>query len=340
MKKITLFFVVALISGALFAENFKIKGTVTDLQTGTVRLKILQNDGTLKLDSTLLNKGKFEFSGKVEGACPAIVSVQQNPTGAVFYLENSTIELSMKSVAEKSANPYSVKITGSKSNDAYVKFTADCDTAKKKLECYYELVKENPTSIYAPFIIVQYRLINAMKYEQLKPVMDAMGNEAKNTYAYKVDLEGKLKDMERVIVGKKAPALEFPDSNGNKQNFTQLLEKNNYVLIDFWASWCGPCRKENPNVVAAYKAYHDKGFDVFGVSFDKDKARWLKAVNDDKLEWTQVMDLNGMISSRLYAISGIPSNALIDKNGIIVARDIKGEDLHTKLKELLGEPKE
>jgi thiol-disulfide isomerase/thioredoxin len=116
------------------------------------------------------------------------------------------------------------------------------------------------------------------------------------------------------------------------------LLNGNYVLVDFWASWCSPCRAENPNVVAAWKKYSDKGFDVVGVSFDKEYDSWIKAIKDDNLEWAHVSDLKywNSAAGKLYGIKSIPQNILIDPLGIIIAKNLRGEDLHTELEELLG----
>ena len=112
-----------------------------------------------------------------------------------------------------------------------------------------------------------------------------------------------------------------------------------YVLVDFWASWCGPCRAENPNVVEAYNKYHDKGFNVFGVSFDKDHDKWVEAIAKDNLTWPHVSDLKywSCEAGKLYGVQSIPHNLLLDKDGIIIAKNLRGEDLQNKLAELLAD---
>jgi thiol-disulfide isomerase/thioredoxin len=110
------------------------------------------------------------------------------------------------------------------------------------------------------------------------------------------------------------------------------------MLIDFWAGWCGPCRQENPNVVRVWQAYNKKGFDVFGVSLDRNADEWTKAIENDKLTWTQVSDLKywDCAPAKMYAVRSIPANFLLDENGVIVAHNLRGAALEEKVKELLG----
>ena len=126
---------------------------------------------------------------------------------------------------------------------------------------------------------------------------------------------------------------------GDKNFDTEVLNAKEPVLVDFWAAWCGPCRAENPNLVAVYNDFHDKGFDVLGVSLDNNKEAWLKAIEDDKLDWTQVSDLGYWDNevSNLYAVRSIPANFLLDADGKIIAKGLRGEKLREKISELLAE---
>ena len=136
-----------------------------------------------------------------------------------------------------------------------------------------------------------------------------------------------VEKQERVQAGQ--PIIDFTqnDPDGNPITLSEIAQ-GKLLLVDFWASWCPDCRKENPNVVAAYQKYHEQGFDVLGVSFDTNKEAWLAAIEKDGLTWTQVSDLQGWnnAAGTLYAISFIPQNALI-KDGVIVARNLEGEEL-------------
>ena len=147
-------------------------------------------------------------------------------------------------------------------------------------------------------------------------------------------LKARMDEMRALSVGQVAPEISLPDPDGNPVNLSDL--RGNYVLIDFWAAWCRPCREENPNVVRLYNQYHDKGFEVFGVSLDRTHDAWVKAIADDGLTWTHVSDLKYFNSeaAAIYQINAIPATYLLDPEGKIIAKDLRGPSLENKLREL------
>jgi len=145
--------------------------------------------------------------------------------------------------------------------------------------------------------------------------------------------------LKRTSVGQMYVPFSMPDSAGMMIPVADLVGSN-YLLVDFWASWCAPCREENPNLVRLYNNYHERGFEIFGVSFDSNRERWLGAIQDDSLTWNHVSDLKGWENSagKLYGIRSIPANVLLDTTGVIIAKNLRGDDLKMKLEELFPEP--
>ena len=139
----------------------------------------------------------------------------------------------------------------------------------------------------------------------------------------------------QVKIGQMAPEISLPDTKGNTINLSSL--KGKVVMIDFWASWCGPCRRANPSVVRLYEKYKDKGLEVYGVSIDSKKNDWIKAIQHDKITYTQVNDDGGWQSSvaAKYSVEAIPATFLLNKTGVIIAIDLEGKNLENKIKELL-----
>jgi peroxiredoxin len=158
-----------------------------------------------------------------------------------------------------------------------------------------------------------------------------------NVSQYKTYLEQKLAKEKGspAAIGKEAPEFVLPDAAGKMIRLSSF--KGKYLLLDFWASWCGPCRQESPNVVKAYNKYKGKNFDILSVSLDDNKDKWLNAIQKDGLTWTHVSDLHAWESSvvRLYGVEGIPATFLLDPKGVVVARDLRGHELEEKLEELL-----
>jgi peroxiredoxin len=145
-----------------------------------------------------------------------------------------------------------------------------------------------------------------------------------------------VNSLRKIAIGQPAPEIALPNPDGQIVKLSSM--KGKYVLVDFWAKWCGPCRQENPNVVRAYNKYKDKGFTVFGVSLDRSREDWLKAIKEDGLTWTHVSDLKYWQSeaAKTYNITGIPFSVLLDPNGVIIAKNLRGAALDAKLEEIFS----
>ena len=191
-----------------------------------------------------------------------------------------------------------------------------------------DYIKAHPESFVSHYILDQ----NKQDYplDQLKEMVAAFTTES----IYKADLYDYIAKQERLEVGQLFIDFTLMTKDSTEVVLSEMIAQNKLTLIDFWASWCGPCRKENPVVKAAYEQFHALGFDVIGISVDQDEAAWLKAVADDQLPWTQVRDTEHKVSED-YLIYYIPSNFLFDQDGNMVAKGLRGDDLTAKLEELL-----
>ncbi|MBR1514330.1 MAG: AhpC/TSA family protein [Bacteroidales bacterium] len=191
-----------------------------------------------------------------------------------------------------------------------------------------DYIKSHPESFVTHYILDQVK--QDYPLDQLKELMAGFSTES----IYSKDLNKYIADQERLEIGQ--PFIDFTLQTKDDENVTlsEVIGKNKLTLVDFWASWCGPCRHENPVVKAAYEKYHELGFEVVGVSVDQDGDAWLQAVEEDQLPWMQVRDTENKVSQD-YLIYYIPSNFLFDQNGTMVAKGLRGEDLEAKLAELL-----
>ncbi len=343
-------------------DGYTLNGTISGADTGWVLLIKRDEGKMITADSAQLKEGKFVFLGKVELPEMYYLKLKDTDDAFSFFIENSTIALKIyadsidKSVA-----------TGSVTHDLYLTYLKEETASEKKMEALYEnfmkaretkdtvamktlsdamdaeqnalpvfikaFALKNGKSVVAPYLVLGNAW--AFSLDDIKAVNKAMDPSIANSNYVK-----KLIEREAILnsVQPGQPAIEFTmnDTTGKPVSLSSF--KGKVVLVDFWASWCGPCRAENPNVLAAYNKYSNKGFAVLGVSLDDDKAKWLAAIAKDGLTWTHVSDLTRWknAAAKQYGVQSIPANFLIDKEGKILASDLRGENLMKKIEEVLA----
>ncbi|MCY1500860.1 Thiol-disulfide oxidoreductase ResA [compost metagenome] len=197
---------------------------------------------------------------------------------------------------------------------------------------YIEYVATHPHSIIAANVLKIYS--STWGKEKTQELYEKLSAEIKSS-AYGRDINDYLSLAQDIRVGGRFADFEQADTEGKTIKLSAIKAK--YILLEFWGSWCGPCRAENPNLVKTYQMYRHKGFEILGVAADDNKTQWLQAVKQDKLPWPNVCDLKGDQNKAvlIYGINAFPTNFLIDENGVIIAKNLRGEALQKKLAELL-----
>lgn len=304
------------------AKPLQISGTIKGAEISKVYLEQYDNKVFRTIDSAFVNNGAFKFTTAVP--LPELYGIR--PAGYEYplqvFLESEPIEIKVD--ASEGRIHYEVK--GSQAQERFERFRKRQRNLTAK-----EFIEEDPGSIVSAYVLFRNYSYDLSPAE-IKAHLNLLSPSLNKTQYVRILKELAAK-QEAVLPGNKVIDFVSTDPNGDKIRFSDHLGKG-YVLLDFWAAWCPPCRKENPNIVALYRKYRDKGFSVFGVSLDKKKENWLKAIEDDQLEWAQASDLAfwDTEAAALYGVRFIPSNLLIDPSGVIVARNIKGDELEATLK--------
>lgn len=375
MKKlvIALFVFASFVSNAQEAKDFTVNGTLQNIALPVNKVFYsYRADGVTVRDSIVVADGKYSFSGKT--AEPLMVTifvrykndVDGKPIKMFQPRDYASVFVTPGNVQVSSVDSFSnIKVKGSKAHEAYLALTektkpvndkmqaaskdysaaykAKDSAAMKTLDATFDALDAEMKGVYKAYLaannnspIAMYALGQMAGWdinpEVVEPIYNGLSDAARatpsgNAFAVKIET------AKKTSVG--AMAMDFTQNDTLDVPVSLSSFKGKYVLIDFWASWCGPCRQENPNVVKAFQAYNAKGFTVLGVSLDQPgaKDKWIKAIHDDKLTWNHVSDLKYWDNqvAKQYGIQAIPQNFLVDPAGKIVAKNIRGEELANKL---------
>jgi len=320
---------------ALFSCNSGKNYTLTGKIDGTDVTEAYLIVGEVS-DTTVVENGAFVFKGSVEEPTMATLVISGMQTNLMIENAAMTIEGAVGTPASPTLGES--EITGSVSQGVFDEFIIEIGKHQTSREDYLgfctDFIAAHPDSYFTPYVIGS--IASMLQPAEVNEMLEKLTPEVLSSKV-STDLSTQIKAALAMSEGGQAPDFTMNDVDGNPVKLSDVYSESKYLLIDFWASWCAPCRGENPNVVANYKKYNAKGFDIIGVSLDKEKDAWVKAIADDELTWHHVSDLQGWknAAAAQYAVRSIPANVLVDNKGNIVARNLRAQDLGAKLSELL-----
>ena len=360
MKKV---FVLAALAIAAVSSMAQVKYSVSGTYAENGKKVYLKDELTEKnIDSTLVAEGKFSFTGTADKDALMAVKTKGRSWTTQFFNDGTPVTINLNDSTLK----------GSQQNERLAKINYEMEQPRKRFaakvgnlteadiearadelsEEMNKMIKELTTRAISTFkenrnSLIPVAFAGYYFFENGVETYDQLVKEgvvfANHPYLKKmrdeVEEATKPKDGEKTaFIGQQFTDLEMADPDGKMHKISELVGEGKYVLVDFWASWCGPCRAEMPNVLEAYNKFHDKGFEVVGVSFDQKKEAWVKAIGQLKMPWLQISDLKGWqcAAAPIYKVNSIPDNILIDPQGKIIDRGLRGKPLHSRLEKLLN----
>lgn len=359
------FLIIASSIQAQFLNNLTISGTIANHEGEYVYLSELGANVMIPLDSAKISpNNSFLISTNIEKSNFFQLSNGAKQYTILILEPNEVVELDLD--AQRMLQP--AKVKGSPISMQFYSILQNVnqfDAAQQQLNAEYEkYVGTAQQDSVGQVLSRQYEAIKIQKEEYLKKEISNSPSLASLIFLENIDIEqnldlyikldkilyakypdnlfvkdvhNKVESKMRLAPGSAAPEINLPDQEGNNIALSTL--KGKVVLIDFWASWCSPCRRENPNNVRLYEKYKSKGFEIYGVSLDKERSSWVKAIKDDKLTWTHVSDLRywQSVAAKKYGVSSIPFTVLIDKEGNVIEVGLRGAALEQKLEQIFGE---
>lgn len=366
--KICLF---ALVSVSAYGQKFTITGYGEEIKDGDSLFLAYKENGRFVLKTTTAQDKKFVFTGSVQQPVKAYISRNENPRFANVITESIHVFLESGEIIITSSDTLTGGVlSGTDLNETLQTFENQQEELKKRKrsvkdpDLFTELQKKDTALVQAQkkeieklfYEDANNKLAFAMRHPASYVSLDMLYEVSRiNTYIYTVEevyitladtlkqtaqgiaIRERIKKKKQLSPGMEAFDFVMNDVTGEAVRLSSF--KGRFVLIDFWASWCGPCRENHPDLIAAYKAYKEKGFTIISISIDTDVNKWKSAIEKDKMTWTQTSDLKGDKGAVYlqYGITSIPANFLIDPNGIVISKDLTGDLLKNKLTEILSE---
>ena len=369
MKHIfTLLIAFTIISCNTNSDFFSLEGKAIGFEDGTkIIVNTVNNNQPRPIDTLIVTAGSFKGQyPKNEVLSINLLQVENVKANVLYFPENSDLKATLYKDSIQSSF-----VTGGQQNDSYRAFTKQLkkfnkvkvekselfkqarreqdgilandlqaeiqDISVQENDYKTQFISENPNSLFSVLLLTELVSKKEISSADASTIMKSYSPKIAATSSSK-SLKTMIESMKKADVGGAAPDFSAPTPDGNTLALSDVLGK--YTIIDFWASWCRPCRQENPNVVRVYNEYHDKGLNIISVSLDKagQKDRWLKAIETDQMDWEHVSNLKGWNEpiAKMYNVRSIPATFLLDENGNIIAKNLRGAALGAKIASLLG----